>query len=120
MKIYSAKELPKIFIYRIIHLQTIKAEVHMKAKTNSSKNAKSGKHYPINLQYLPAFEINEASLAMEQAINSFGPGEKPSAIFKLNIYAPNGKTSAMYKFATAWELRNFILLNDIPRYQIWG
>ncbi len=92
----------------------------MKAKTNSSKNAKSGKHYPINLQYLPAFEINEASLAMEQAINSFGPGEKPSAIFKLNIYAPNGKTSAMYKFATARELRNFILLNDIPRYQIWG
>ncbi len=120
MKIYSAYELPKIFIYRIIHLQTIKAEVHMKAKTNSSKNAKSGKHYPIIRQYLPAFETNEASQAMEQAINSFCPGEKPSAIFKLNIYAPSGKTSAMYKFATARELRNFILLNDIPRYQIWG
>ena len=92
----------------------------MKSKTNSSKNAKSGKHYPINRQYRPAFETNEASLAMEQAINSFGSGEKPRAIFKLNIYAPSGKTSAMYKFATAQELRNFILLNDIPRYQIWG
>ena len=92
----------------------------MKAKTNSSKNAKSGKHYPINRQYRPAIETNEASLAMEQAINSFGPGEKPSAIFNLSIYAPSGKTSAMFKFATARELRNFILLNDIPRYQIWG
>ncbi len=92
----------------------------MRTKTNSSKNAKSGKHYASNHQYRPAFETNEASLAMEQAINSFGPGEKPSAIFKLNIYAPNGKTAAMYKFATARELRNFILLNDIPRYQIWG
>ena len=92
----------------------------MKSKTNSSKNAKSGKHYPLNRQSRPAFETNEASLAMEQAINSFGSGEKPRAIFKLNIYAPSGKTSAMYKFATAQELRNFILLNDIPRYQIWG
>jgi hypothetical protein len=92
----------------------------MKAKTNSSKNAKSGKHYPINRQYRPAFETDEASLAMGQALNSFRPGEKPSAIFKLKIYAPSGKTSAMYKFATARELRNFIMLNDIPRYQIWG
>lgn len=92
----------------------------MKTKTNSSKNAKSGKYYPTNRQYRPAFETNEASQAMEQAINSFGPGEKPSAIFKLNIYVPNGKTAAMYRFATARELRNFILLNDIPRYQIWG
>jgi len=92
----------------------------MKAKTNSSKNVKSGKQYQINRQYRPAFKANGASLAMEQAINSFGPGEKPNAIFKLNIYAPSGKTAAMYKFATASELRNFILLNDIPRYQIWG
>ena len=92
----------------------------MKAKTNSTKNAKSGKHYPINRQYRPAFETNEASLAMEQALNSFGQGDHPKAIFKLNIYAPSGKTSAMYKFSTAQELRNFILLNDIPRYQIWG
>ena len=92
----------------------------MKAKTTSLNNANSGKHYQINHQYRPAFETNEASLAMEQALNSFGPGEKPSAIFKLNIYAPSGKTSAMYKFATVQELRNFILLNDIPRYQIWG
>ena len=40
----------------------------MKAKTNSSKNAKSGKHYPINRQYRPAIETNEASLAMEAGI----------------------------------------------------
>ena len=91
----------------------------MKAKTKQA-NTTTGKQYPICRKYRPAFKANEASLAMEQAINSFGPGENPSAIFKLNIYAPSGKTAAMYKFATARELRNFILLNDIPRYQIWG
>ncbi len=43
----------------------------MKTKPNSSKKAKSGKYNQTNRQYRPAFETNEASLAMEQAINSF-------------------------------------------------
>jgi len=41
-----------------------------------------------------------------------------NATFKLTIYAPSGKITAIYYFNTWPEVDNFIRNNNIPRYDL--
>ncbi|MGA3013061.1 MAG: hypothetical protein ABSD71_03385 [Bacteroidales bacterium] len=38
--------------------------------------------------------------------------------FKLTIFAPSGKITAIYKFTSLKEVNNFIQLNEVPRYEL--
>jgi hypothetical protein len=40
--------------------------------------------------------------------------------FKLTIFAPSGKITAIYRFTSFQEAMNFILLNEVPRYELYA
>jgi hypothetical protein len=40
--------------------------------------------------------------------------------FKLTIFAPSGKITAIYRFTYFQEAMNFILLNEVPRYELYA
>jgi hypothetical protein len=70
--------------------------------------------------YSPRVSSALASHAMEQELNTSIPGSNPCPLIKLTIFAPSGKENATYSFPTLSHVRDFLHLNDIPRYQIWS
>jgi hypothetical protein len=40
--------------------------------------------------------------------------------FKLTIFAPSGKITAIFKFPSLQEAKNFITLNEVARYELYA
>jgi hypothetical protein len=68
------------------------------------------------------YQSNEQSKSLQAQFNE-APSAfpvQPRQVLKLNLLSPKGKINAMYVFANITELRHFIELNQLTRYEIWG
>lgn len=63
-------------------------------------------------------------IRFSNSINHFNTNQQKEinmqSKFKLTIFAPSGKITAIYKFTSFQEAMNFILLNELPRYHLYA
>ena len=68
--------------------------------------------YPTNQNSATLVNVlNEALSAFPLVANT---------VVKLSLFAPSGKVTSTFTFASITELRHFIELNQPPRYDVWA